>query len=116
MVIVTSQRKKRYPPIAVEVSLAEFKDPKDTKDTSMETSDSDEEAPRSHRKLKRKAKSSPIVLSDSEDSEELVSTSPVKRRRRAVDEDVPQTPRATTDQARLDIEEDLEDLQESGKI
>lgn len=77
--------------------------------------DSVEDIPRSCRRLKRKAESSPIVLSGSEDSEEPVVSSPVKRRRRVADSETPQTPRDSTDQDQLEIEEDLKDLQDSGK-
>lgn len=79
-----------------------------------DTDDSVEDIPRPHRRLKRKAESSPIVLSDSEDAEESVVSSPVKRRRRVADSETPQTPRDSTDQDQLDIQEDLKDLQDSG--
>ncbi|KAJ5578203.1 uncharacterized protein N7459_007167 [Penicillium hispanicum] len=63
--------------------------------------------------LKRKAESSPIVLSDSDDSEEPVVSSPVKRRRWAQDPESPRTPRPGANQDELDIEEDVRDLQDS---
>ena len=61
----------------------------------------------------------PIETSEEEDhdSDEPIRSSPVKRLRRAQDIHTPQTPRTPpniSDQAKLDIAEDLEDLQDSG--
>jgi hypothetical protein len=61
----------------------------------------------------------PIETSGEEDhdSDEPIRSSPVKRLRRAQDIHTPQTPRTArniSDQAKLDIAEDLEDLQDSG--
>lgn len=61
----------------------------------------------------------PIETSEEEDhdSDEPIRSSPVKRLRRAQDIHTPQTPRIPhniSNQAKLDIEEDLEDLQDSG--
>ena len=75
-----------------------------------------EETPRPRRRLKRKADSSPIVLSDPDDSDEPVLSSPVKRRRLETVSELPETPRASADQDRLDIEEDVKDLQDSGTV
>ncbi|KAJ5147281.1 hypothetical protein N7526_000633 [Penicillium atrosanguineum] len=73
-----------------------------------------EEISRPRRRLKRKAESSPaIVLSDSDESEDPVISSPVKRRRHLPDPETPQTPRSSEDQDDLDIQEDLRDLQDS---
>ncbi|OGE56254.1 hypothetical protein PENARI_c003G12288 [Penicillium arizonense] len=60
----------------------------------------------------------PIETSGEEDhdSDEPIRSSPVKRLRRAQDIHTPQTPRTArniSDQAKLDIAEDLEDLQDS---
>lgn len=82
----------------------------------MDANDSVEEISQPRRRLKRKAESSPVVvLSDSDDSEDPVVSSPVKRRRRALDPETPQTPRSSEEQDDLDIQEDLQDLQDSGK-
>lgn len=81
-----------------------------------ETNESQDETPRPLRRLKRKAESSPIVLSDSDDSEEPVLSSPVKRRGRIADIELPETPRGGTHQHNLDIEEDLKDLEDSGTV
>lgn len=81
------------------------------------TEDSDSEVtPRPRRKLKRKAESSPVVTLDSDDSDEPIVSSPVKRRRPARDTEMPVTPRSSAKQDDLDIEEDLKDLQDSGMI
>jgi hypothetical protein len=61
----------------------------------------------------------PIETSEEEDhdSDEPIRSSPVKRLRRAQDIHTPQTPRTPhniSNQAKLDIAEDLEDLQDSG--
>lgn len=121
IVVLSSQKKKRPPPVAVEIPLPDFlKDPKHTKKGCTETSDSDEAILQPRRKLKRKPASPLIVPSDSDKSEEPVASSPAKRRRSTmeVDADVPQTPRTTTQQGQdqIDIEEDLEDLQDSGTV
>lgn len=71
-----------------------------------------EETPRA-RRLKRKAESSPIVLSDSD--EPLVS-SPAKRLRRGQKAEMPTTPRANMNKDQAEIDDDLRDLQDSGMI
>lgn len=81
---------------------------------AVEANDFAEETLRPRRRLKRKAESSPIVLSDLEDSEEPVVSSPVKRRRPVLEPEAPRTPRTSAKQDKLDIEEDLRDLQDSG--
>lgn len=59
----------------------------------------------------------PIVIEgDSEDSDEPVRSSPIKRRKRSITSDPPQTPRRHSEQEKLDLEEDLEVLQDSGRI
>lgn len=51
----------------------------------------------------------------SEDSEEdIVASSPAKRRKRNVEYTEPQTPNVRSEQDQLDLEEDLEDIQDSG--
>lgn len=102
---------------------------------SEEKSDADEIVTRPRRKLRRGAASKPtIVLDDDEDEEkedepDLKSQkekkedededeplmTPARRRRRNVVSEDPQTPRRGSDQDNLDIEEDLEDLQDSGR-
>ncbi|KAJ6013637.1 hypothetical protein N7540_008228 [Penicillium herquei] len=75
-----------------------------------------EETPRPRRNLKRKLQSSPVIQIDSDSDDEPVS-SPVKRRRKAVDVVSPKTPRASASasasQDELDLKEDVEDLQDS---
>ncbi|RAK97125.1 uncharacterized protein BO80DRAFT_448646 [Aspergillus ibericus CBS 121593] len=79
-----------------------------------EESDADEVVPMSRRKLRRGMAPQPaIVVDDDGSEEEPVLSSPIKRRRRNVSSDVPQTPRRKLGQDELDIEEDLEDLQDS---
>jgi len=72
------------------------------------------ETPRPRRKLKRKAESSPVINLDSDDSEDPVMSSPVKRKRLIAGPRTPETPRDNSDQDQLDIEEDVRDLQDSG--
>ncbi|EAW22679.1 uncharacterized protein NFIA_013680 [Aspergillus fischeri NRRL 181] len=56
----------------------------------------------------------PIVVEEgSEDSDEPIRSSPIKRRKRNTNSDPPKTPRRNPDQERLDLEEDLEVLQDS---
>ncbi|CAG7979393.1 unnamed protein product [Penicillium salamii] len=65
----------------------------------------------------RKRRTRPAITHEqSDDSDEPVPSSPMKRLRRGHDTEntqIPQTPRHTSKQAKLDIEEDLEDLQDS---
>ncbi|CAG8284156.1 unnamed protein product [Penicillium salamii] len=65
----------------------------------------------------RKRRTRPVITHEqSDDSDEPVPSSPMKRLRRGPDTEntqIPQTPRHTSKQAKLDIEEDLEDLQDS---
>lgn len=70
------------------------------------------------RRLRRGAADArPIVVEEgSEDSDEPIRSSPMKRRKRNINSDPPKTPRRNSDQERLDLEEDLEALQDSGRI
>lgn len=70
------------------------------------------------RRLRRgAADATPIVVEeDSEDSDEPIRSSPIKRRKPNINSDAPETPRRNSDQERLDLEEDLEVLQDSGRI
>lgn len=79
--------------------------------------DEEEVVSRPLRKLRRgPAQPAPIVLDDSSDeSDEPVASSPVKRRRQSTSVEEPQTPRRNMNQDELDLEEDLEDLQDSGE-
>ncbi|KAJ5627938.1 hypothetical protein N7490_010166 [Penicillium lividum] len=70
------------------------------------------QTPRLRRKLKRKAESSPVINLDSDDSEEPVMSSPVKRKRMTGPK-TPERSRGSDDQDQLDIEEDVRDLQDS---
>ncbi|KAJ5188454.1 hypothetical protein N7472_007468 [Penicillium cf. griseofulvum] len=67
--------------------------------------------------VKRRRLSRPAVVNDSDDdSDEPLASSPVKRLRRGQEKETPpppHTPRHISKQARLDIAEDLEDLQDS---
>lgn len=59
-----------------------------------------------------------IVNNDDDESDEPLASSPAKRLRRGKEKETspaPHTPRHISKQARLDIAEDLEDLQDSGK-
>lgn len=124
VIVPSSHRKRRAPaePEAIITSPAHTSKTRSTRKPKRKVTsnrdappdDSVEEIPRPRRRLKRKAESSPVVLSDSEDSEGPVLSSPVKRRRRAAEPETPQTPQDNADQDQLDIEEDLKDLQDSG--
>lgn len=82
--------------------------------TQRDDEDEDEE-PKRRRRLRRGAPLKPVViLDDSDDSDDQLVSSPAKRRKPNPSDDVPQTPRRDSDQDKLDIEEDLEDLQDSG--
>lgn len=87
---------------------------------SPETSDADEIVTRpTSRRLKRGAAANTafVAKGDSEESDsDIVVTSPAKRRRRDSGSEVPRTPRRTTEQDRLDLEEDLKALQDSGTV
>lgn len=85
---------------------------------SPETSDAEEIVTRPTRRLRRGAaqKRKAIVEDESDESEEEPIVSPTKRRRRNEDIEEPKTPRQTSEQDRLDLEEDLKDLQDSGII
>lgn len=128
-IVVPSSHRKRRAPAEAEPSAtsppktSEMKATRKAKRSPDSSGNHDADAddsvggiPRPRRRLKRKAESSPVVLSDSEDSEEPVLSSPVKRRRRVADPETPQTPQDSADQDQLDIEEDLRDLQDSGTV
>jgi hypothetical protein len=51
---------------------------------------------------------------DGFESEDIVAPSPRKRRKRDLEAEIPQTPRRRSEQDKLDLEEDLEDLRDSG--
>ncbi|KAJ5382608.1 hypothetical protein N7517_000519, partial [Penicillium concentricum] len=78
--------------------------------------DSNESVAPSTVKRRRVARPAEISKSDDEDSDEPLPSSPVKRLRRGQEKETsqpPQTPRHISKQAKLDIAEDLEDLQDS---
>ena len=99
-----------------------------------EESEPKEAINRPRRKLRRGAASKPVILDDGDeeedhvlrkpekseeekeeeddDDDEPIVATPAKRKRNIVTED-PQTPRRGSDQDQIDIEEDLEDLQDS---
>ncbi|KAF9889683.1 hypothetical protein FE257_006989 [Aspergillus nanangensis] len=133
-----SRKKKREKPIPAPVSESDDKKTKndsesdvpvpssgrkerkerDTKrkrsPTPSNESDDDEIMSRPRRKLRRgAAPPTTIVLDNSSEEEDLVLSSPAKKRRLFKNNDVPQTPRRGSDQDRMDLEEDLEDLQDS---
>ncbi|KAL4894107.1 hypothetical protein BDV59DRAFT_21889 [Aspergillus ambiguus] len=107
-----SVKRKRSPsPIVVDPSPP----PEPSRAAASDESDAEEIVSRPGRKIRRgTAPQPPTVLDTSEESEdEPVRSSPVKRRRLLRSSEAPQTPRRELDQDRLDIEEDLEDLQDS---
>ncbi|GFF43969.1 uncharacterized protein C17H9.06c [Aspergillus udagawae] len=57
-----------------------------------------------------------VVEEDSEDSDEPIRSSPIKRRKGDINSDHPRTPQRRSEQEKLDLEEDLEVLQDSGRI
>ncbi|KAF9252153.1 hypothetical protein CBS147333_481 [Penicillium roqueforti] len=78
--------------------------------------DSNESVAPSTAKRRRVARPAVVSESDEVDSDEPLASSPVKRLRRGKAKESPQaphTPRHISQQARLDIAEDLEDLQDS---
>ncbi|KAJ5493994.1 hypothetical protein N7463_010081 [Penicillium fimorum] len=78
--------------------------------------DSNESVAPSTVKRRRVARPAAVSKSEDEDSDEPLASSPVKRLRRGQEKEAPQaphTPRHISKQARLDIAEDLEDLQDS---
>ncbi|KAJ5314239.1 uncharacterized protein N7443_001123 [Penicillium atrosanguineum] len=116
LIIPSSQRKRRVVPDLSTIAMSPPKSkPKKSRQASkLANNEIVEEISRPRRRLKRKAESSPaIVLSDSDESEDPVISSPVKRRRHLPDPETPQTPRSSEDQDDLDIQEDLRDLQDS---
>ncbi|KAJ5161525.1 hypothetical protein N7492_006917, partial [Penicillium capsulatum] len=124
IVTPSSQRRKRRNMPGPDVTSAdgEISDaPKSRKseessNTSAKSATEDsglEETPRPRRKLKRKAESSPVITLDSDDSDDPIVSSPVKRQRLVVDTESPKTPRSHAHRDQLDIEEDLKDLQDS---
>ncbi|KAL5356846.1 hypothetical protein BJX96DRAFT_143490 [Aspergillus floccosus] len=105
------KRKRSSSPKAIDSSP-----PKPSKTAASGDSDAEDIVTRPGRKLRRGAATQPkIVLDDTseESEEEPVRSSPVKRRRLLRSSEVPQTPRRELDQDQLDLEEDLEDLQDS---
>lgn len=82
---------------------------------SPETSDADEIVTRpTSRRLKRAAASNTAFVVDDDSESDIVVSSPAKRRRRDSGSEVPRTPHQTSEQDRLDLEEDLKALQDSG--
>ena len=73
--------------------------------------DDDEEEDHASRKPEKSEEEKEEEENDDDDDEPIIAT-PAKRKRNIVTED-PQTPRRGSDQDQIDIEEDLEDLQDS---
>jgi hypothetical protein len=83
---------------------------------NLDSSDEDEgDVIQPRRRLKRKAERSSVILSDSADSEPVVS-SPVKRRRRASPMETPRTPHSSVDKDQQELEDDVRDLRDSGIV
>ncbi|KAK1143985.1 hypothetical protein N8T08_005894 [Aspergillus melleus] len=87
-------------------------------DPSAQEENDEDVVTRPRRKLRRgPAQPAAIVLDDSSDeSDAPIASSPVKRGRRNMSVEEPQTPRHNRNQDQLDLEEDLEDLQDSGRL
>jgi hypothetical protein len=106
--VASSAVKRRKP--------APGREPSNSPLAAIEDDDEDEIVPPS---TARKLRETPMASFEvSDDSDEPVPSSPRKRLRRGNEKEksaTPQTPRQTSKQAKLDIEEDLEDLQDSGK-
>lgn len=98
-----------------DVSSSESPSATPQKPAADSESDADEVVPASRRKLRRGVAPQPAIAADDSDSEEELVISPKKRRTRNASPDVPQTPRRELKQDELDIEEDLQALQDSGK-
>jgi hypothetical protein len=76
---------------------------------------SDEEAIRGPGSSRHAAKSTGREFeNDGFESEDIVAPSPRKRRKRDPEAEILQTPRSRSEQDKLDLEEDLEDLRDSG--
>lgn len=83
---------------------------------NLDSSEEDErDIVQPRRRLKRKAERSSVILSDSDDSEPVVS-SPVKRRRWASPMETPRTPHSSVDKDQQEIDDDVRDLQDSGIV
>jgi hypothetical protein len=82
---------------------------------NLESSDEEGDIVQPRRRLKRKAERSSVILSDSDDSEPVVS-SPVKRRRRASPMETPRTPHSSVDKDQQELEDDVRDLKDSGMV
>lgn len=122
IIIPSAQKRKRNAPVDLELNdasnsskAASSKDKRKSQRSALSPIVDVEpmETPRPRRKLKRKAESSPVINLDS-DSEEPVMSSPAKRKRLIAGPKTPETPRDSSDQDQLDIEEDVRDLQDSG--
>ncbi|GAT28371.1 possible transcription factor IIIc-like protein [Aspergillus luchuensis] len=98
-----------------DVSSSESPSATPQKPAADSESDADEVVPASRRKLRRGVAPQSAIAADDSDSEEELVISPRKRRTRNASPDVPQTPRRGLEQDGLDIEEDLQALQDSGK-
>jgi hypothetical protein len=85
---------------------------------SAETSDAEELVTRPTSRKRRVAEPSAtfVVDDDPDDSDDVILSSPAKRRRRQSIPEAPRTPRKTAEQDKLDLEEDLRDLQDSGSV
>ncbi|KAJ5664126.1 hypothetical protein N7507_004857 [Penicillium longicatenatum] len=113
IILPSAQKRKRSAPVVEIINSKEYKKKSQSRATSSAQPPDPIETPRPRRKLKRKAESSPVINLDSEDSEEPVMSSPIKRKRSIAGPKTPETPRDSSDQDQLDIEEDVRDLQDS---
>ncbi|KAF7594710.1 hypothetical protein BBP40_008603 [Aspergillus hancockii] len=102
------KRKRSQPPPDTEHSFP--RDP--SQSVKSEDSDADNIVARPRRKLRRGPAPQPTIVLDDESDEEPVS-SPAKGRKNDASVQLPQTPERNMDQDELDLQEDLEDLQDS---
>lgn len=83
-------------------------------------SDAEEVVSGPRRKLRRAGESKPPVVAvdedEDDDEDEPVVATPARRKRIAPSAENPETPKRGSDQDKLDIEADLEDLQDSGTL
>lgn len=97
-------------------------DEEESERKQTDESDAEEVVSGPRRKLRRGGASKPPVVAvdededDDDEEDEPVVATPSRRKRIAPSDENPETPKRDSDQAKLDIEADLEDLQDSGSL
>lgn len=109
-------KSQTIPPLPSKRHVSVISSPEMANDDDEDDDEEEELVVRPSTARSRRQRNKPMIdLDGSEESEDdIVTSSPAKRRKRNVEYKPPQTPNKHSEQDQLDLAEDLEDIQDSG--